>query len=271
MRRLIFVGLGAGLLLLGACGWGMARHEFKDDTTVDARISSIRVSSDSGDVTVRVGSTTRVHRTVHYDSDRPGATHRVDGDALVIDSCPVRNCWVDYDITVPAGTRLDGVVDSGRLEVDGVAAVNLKIDSGDAIVRDVTGAVNLDADSGTVQLSGIGAAVAVKSESGDVTVSDAKAAVTVAADSGDVTARGVGGPVDVRSSSGEVTVQLAAAQNVRAQADSGGVTVTVPRTTYRVRTATDSGSVNSAVADESGGAHQLDLHTESGDITVRYG
>jgi hypothetical protein len=271
MRRLIIVGMAVGLLALGACGWAMSRNEFSDDATVDARISSVRVSSDSGDVTVRVGSTTKVHRTVHYDADRPGATHRLDGDALVIDSCPARNCWVEYDVTVPAGTRLDGVVNSGQIEIEGLAAVNLKIDSGEATVRGVTGAVNLESESGSVRLAGIGAAVAVKASSGDVTVSDAKGAVSIAAESGNVTATGVGGAVDVRSESGDVTIALASAQDVRAQADSGGVTVTVPHTTYRVRTSTDSGNVDSAVADEAGGGHQLDLHTDSGDITVRYG
>ncbi|HET9144276.1 DUF4097 family beta strand repeat-containing protein [Actinophytocola sp.] len=270
MRRLVIAGLGAGLLMLGACGWAMGRNSFDDGARVDERISSIRVANDAGDVIVRAGETTTVHRKVHYDREQPGATHRVEGDVLVIESCPARNCWIDYEITVPAGTRLDGVLHSGRIEAEGLAAVNLKVDSGDVTLRRVAGAVNLQADSGQVTLVDIGAAVAVKSDSGDVTVNGAKAAVTIVAESGNVVAGGVGGAVDVRSSSGDLTLGLVSAQNVRARADSGAVAVTVPRGAYRVRAETDSGTVNSDVADDPAGGHQLDLHSDNGDITLQY-
>ncbi|HEU5473021.1 MAG TPA: DUF4097 family beta strand repeat-containing protein [Actinophytocola sp.] len=271
MRRWIAVGAAAGLLLLlGACDWDIARNVESDDAPVDGRVASVRIVNESGDVKIRTGDTTTVRRTVHFDQQRPGATHRLEGDVLVIEDCPVRNCWIDYELTVPAGTRVDGDVSSGSVAVDGAGSVNLKASSGDVDVRGVTGTVNLELDSGNVRLSNIGAAVAVQSGSGDVAVEGARAAVTVAAESGGVRAQGVTGPVDVRSGSGSITVELSAAQNVRARADSGEITVAVPRAAYRVRTGTDSGDVHSDVADDQAGAHTLDLHADSGDITIRY-
>ena len=48
------------------------------------------------------------------------------------------------------------------------------------------------------------------------------------------------------------------------------MSLSVPRADYRVRATTDSGRVENAVGDQPSGAHQLDLHTDSGNITVHY-
>jgi hypothetical protein len=229
------VGITAGVVLLsalGACGWAGSRNTDSDDTPVQGRITSVRVSSDSGDVRIHTGERPGVRRTVHYDRDKPGSTHRMDGDVLVIDSCPVRNCSIDYDITVPPGVRVAGEVDSGRFEVAGVAAVNLDIDSGDVTVRQISGMVNVTASSGAVHLADVADAVTVRANSGDVSVDNAGAGVTV-------------------------------------RADSGAISVSVPRGGYRVNTSSDSGDVESAVTVDPNGK-RLDLHTDSGDIAVRY-
>jgi hypothetical protein len=262
--------MGAGLLTLGACGWDIAREQFVNEAAVGQRITSVRLANDSGDVTIRSGQQTKVRREVHYDNDRPGATHQVDGEVLVIGSCPVRNCWISYDITVPAGTRVDGAIDSGSATLDGVGAVNLKSGSGDVTIRGVSGRVNLDAGSGSVEVADAGDAVAVQVGSGSVTVDHARAAVTVRASSGEVEVRGGGGPADIENTSGDVSVQLTTPNDVRAHAESGGVTVTVPRGTYHVTAVTGSGSVDNGVTDDPAGTHLLDLHTDSGDIAVRY-
>ena len=233
MRGLLVAGLGAGVLLLSACGWETNANRFTDDAAIDAKITSVRVNNESGDVTIRTGDKPSVHRTVRYDRDRPGGTHHVEGDVLVIDRCSVRRCAVDYEITVPAGTRVNGESDSGRIDVTGAAEVNFKVSSGDVAVHGVAGRVNVESDSGTVRLSGVGDDVAVRASSGDVTVDDARGSVSV-------------------------------------RGDSGNIAVSVPRGAYRVSTGTDSGDVRSDVTDDPGGTHRLDLHTSSGNITVKY-
>jgi hypothetical protein len=233
MRGFLVARLGAGVLLLSACGWEMSRNEFTDDAAIDAKITNVRVHNESGDVTIRTGDRASVHRTVRYDRDRPGATHHVEGDVLVIDRCPVRKCAVDYEVTVPAGTRVNGESDSGRVEVTGAAEVNFKVDSGDLTVSGVTGRVNVEADSGRVSLSDLGADVVVRADAGDVTVDNARGSVTV-------------------------------------RGDSGNIAVSVPRGPYRVSTGTDSGTVHSDVSDDPSGSHRLELHTSAGNITVKY-
>jgi DUF4097 and DUF4098 domain-containing protein YvlB len=269
MRSFAVAVLGAVVLTLTACGWG-GRNTASDDNVVAEPFTSVRIANDSGSVKIHAGSTARVHRTIHYDSKQPGSTHRVENGTLVIDSCRERNCTIEYELTVPAATRVDGAIDSGSVEVDGVAAVNLKVDSGRASVRHVAGKVNLDSSSGSVEVSDVGQAVVVRSESGRVRVDDVRAAVTVHAESGSVEARGIGGATDLSADSGSVTVGLASPQNVRVQADSGSVNVTVPRADYRVRAQADSGKVNNTIGDRPDAQHQLDLHTASGHINVSY-
>lgn len=255
MRR----GVGAlgalaatGLLILGACSWDTSTKT--DEATVDGSITKLRFDNDSGDVTVRVGDQASVKRVINYRRDAPDVqTHRVESDELILESCPTNNCWIDYEVVVPEGTVVDGEVGSGDITVSGVAKASARSESGDIDVRDIDGDAQAEAGSGHVNASGIAGAS------------------TLQADSGDIEATGLSGASTAESSSGSITLTLSQAQNVRAEASSGNVSVTVPAGSYRVATDTGSGDVNSDVANSDDGAHQIDLHTNSGDVTLRQG
>jgi DUF4097 and DUF4098 domain-containing protein YvlB len=250
-RGLVAVAVGAGLLVLGACGWS-GRNTDNDDTAVQESFTTVRIANDSGQVKIHTGTEAKVHRTIRYGSDRPGSTFRVENNALVIESCKVRNCSIDYDITVPAATSVDGAISSGSVDLAGVRSVNLSADSGRIALRDIAGKVNLDSSSGSVRVDGASGAVTIRSDSGTVTVTGARGAVSIQADSGSVDAT------------------LSTPQDVKIDADSGSVQLTVPREgSYKLTTKTDSGSVRSDVTHDSAGTHRLDLHSDSGSITVR--
>lgn len=268
-RWLVAAAVGAGLLTLAACDL-TGKETATDDSSVESQFTAVRIANDSGRVKIHSGSPAKVHRTMHFDKTKPGSTFHVDGTVLVIESCKERNCSIDYDVTVPAGTKVDGAINSGSVELDGVAGVNLKSDSGRVTMRHISGKVNLDSSSGSIEVSDVSDAVTIRSESGRVAVNDVRGAVSVEADSGSVEATGVGGPVAVHASSGSVTAGLSSAQDVKVKADSGSVTVTVPRAAYRLLTNTDSGRVSGDVHDDATGTHRLDLQTDSGSITVRY-
>jgi putative adhesin len=225
--------VGATGLLLTGCDWDRAGTTFEDSARLDQEISEVRFTNDSGNVRITIGDTVEVRRTVKYDDDKPGRTFRVDGgDTLVLEACEARNCWVDYDVTVPDGTRVSGHADSGSVEIAGVASANVETESGDITVRDVPGEVNAAAQSGTVDLSQIGGAVVAGAESGSVSVG------------------------------------LTAARNVAVHTESGDIEVSVPDAKYQVNAVTDSGSVDNGVGDDAAADHTLDLQAESGDITV---
>lgn len=221
-----------GLAVLGACGWDITKDKSSDKTNVTETFTSVNFANNSGNVTITVGDQPSVSREIHFEDTEPDATHRVEDGVLNLDPCPTNDCWIDYDVVVPEGTKVNGRVDSGNIEISGVSTANVEASSGEVTVRDVSGTVNVEASSGNIELDGIG------------------------------------GAAQVRSSSGNVTVGLDVVDDVRVQASSGNVEVAVPEGAYRVDASADSGDVTTDVQSDDSADHELDLRTNSGDITV---
>ncbi|EOD70025.1 DUF4097 family beta strand repeat-containing protein [Amycolatopsis vancoresmycina] len=241
--------IGVGLATAFGWGWG---SDFENSGTVSQAIRSVKLEGDSGSVKIRSGSgPSTVHETVsyHWRSKPSGPFYRVDGDQLVLGACGV-NCSVDFDVVVPPGVPVTGNVDSGGLDIAGVSSVDVHADSGHARVEDVSGAVTLRLDSGSIDLRNVGA-------------------VQLHSDSGSITGDKVRGPVDVTSSSGSVEFTLAQANDVKVNADSGSIELTVPGGPYRVQGDSDSGHREIDVPTDGSAQHLLDLTTESGSVTVR--
>jgi hypothetical protein len=250
LQGVFAMGVAGAVLLSGACG--MATKQYADDAKIDQPIRSVLVAGDSGSVKIRTGNDTNVHRDVHHISDRPGPTHRIDGDVLILESCPVRDCWVDYDVVVPADVTITGKLDSGDVSIDGAKSINLTAHSGDVTVRKVSGSVNLDVDSGTVDVADIGDNVSIE------------------ASSGDVKANQVAGSVDVGSSSGDIEVSLSEVGSVKTRSSSGDVRITVPQGKYRVTADVDSGSLDNGVGDDQSATDKVDVSANSGDVSIKF-
>jgi len=217
-------------LLLSACDWGeLGDKKFTDSESLSGPVSEVRFTNDSGNVKVTAGDAIEIRRTVGYHDTKPGKTYRMDGGALVFEACPERNCWVAYEVTVPKGTKVSGRLDSGDIEIAGLAGANVEASSGNVTVRDVEGEVNAKTESGNVQMWSIG------------------------------------GPVVAGAESGNITVALDQPRGVAATTSSGNVTVTVPAGSYHVRLHGD--LVSDAVGDDGTGP-SIDLRTDSGDITL---
>jgi DUF4097 and DUF4098 domain-containing protein YvlB len=214
-------------------------------------VRTVRIDNDSS-VSIRAGdvTTTTVHQRVSYSWNEPGETARLDGNELVLSGCGW-NCDVEYDVVVPKGTAVTGKADSGDVDLDGVASVDVSADSGNVKIRNVAGAVTAKADSGNVELTGIGQDVTVK------------------ADSGNITGEGLRGKVDAKASSGSVTLRLDVAQDVVARADSGNVELTVPQDRYRVEGDSDSGRRDIEITTDSTAANLLRVDSDSGNVTGR--
>ncbi|TDQ05315.1 DUF4097 family beta strand repeat-containing protein [Labedaea rhizosphaerae] len=272
MARAIAVAgvLGGGALLLSACGLTLQSHQYEDDAPVAQQFTKVQVNG-ADDVRIRVGTSSSVHRKVHYAENDPGKnTWRVEGSTLVLENCNHADCSIDYDLVVPAGTTVTGETGSGDIDVDGVAQLNFQTRSGDAVIRNVHGAVNIAASSGEVTVSDISGAVNVSASSGDVNVANVTGPVTAKASSGTVQATGVTGKVQVDADSGDITIGVTSVQDVTAHSGSGELDITVPNGKYRVLTDTGSGSVQSDVANDGSAQNVLDLRSGSGDITVRH-
>lgn len=241
--------IGVGLATAFGWGWG---SDFENTNTVSQSIRSVKLESNSGSVKIRTGTgPSTVHERVsyHWRGKPSGSFYRVDGDQLVLTDCG-SNCSVDFEVVVPPGVPVTGRMDSGGLDVAGVASVDVRSDSGHARVEDVPGLVKLQLESGGIDLRDVGE-------------------VQLRADSGSIRGTNVRGPVDVTSSSGSVDFALTQANDVKVKADSGSVDIEVPGGPYRVIGDSDSGHRDINVPTDGSASHTLDLTTDSGSVTVR--
>jgi hypothetical protein len=148
---------------------------------------------------------------------------------------------INYEITVPANTRLSARSGSGDLEVGDVAGpVDTSTGSGDVRVGRVTESVKARSGSGEINVgsaasieasTGSGNVVAssrgdleARSGSGDITAGQkGKGRVDVSTGSGDVEVTGATGPVHVRAASGDILVEGTPAAEWEVSASSGDV------------------------------------------------
>jgi hypothetical protein len=228
--------------------WSYATAQATDE--VDG-VRRVLIDNGSGDVAIRVGDvrSATVHQRFEYRWGEPDESVSVDGGTLLLGDCGSW-CSVDYDVVVPAGTEVHGEVQSGDLELVGVASAEIHASSDDVTIRQVEGPVRVVASSGDVRLSDIGGRV-------DAEVS-----------SGDLTGDGLRGPVDAHASSGDITLVLTVPQSVTADASSGDIELTVPDEQYRVEGESDSGDRDISVDQSRDAAHTLRLDASSGNVSV---
>lgn len=252
-RRTAALVLSAAVTVtaLAGCGGAGVRQTFND--TEKVKVSEIVMAGGSGDVLVRTApiAETRITRIVHGATD-PGESYRLDGTVLHIDTDCGHDCSASYQIEAPAGVAVRGELRSGDIGLDGVGATDLRLTSGDIMVRNASGAVT------------------ARSTSGDISVLDGKGGATIEATSGNVRVVNItGGPVDAQVTSGDVEVQLAAPNSVTARANSGDVNVMVPAGSYRVTADTGSGDHTiTGIVDDPSAKNVINVHTGSGDARV---
>jgi hypothetical protein len=270
MRTAGVLWIGLTLLVVGGCA--RADKEFRDERTIESGVAAITIDGGAGSVRITGtdGGSVHVKRHVRYGGDKPGATDEVSGAALTLHTgCGVA-CSVDYEVTAPKTVRVAGRAGSGNVSVTNVSTAAVTVSSGGLRVRDVAGALTARSSSGSIDISGVAGAVTAKSSSGGIRVDDVGGALTAEASSGSISATDLrGGHTSAHTSSGGITLDLAAAQDVDAEATSGDVKIgTGADQRYRISTDTSSGGANVKVPTDPSADHYLRLSTSSGGITV---
>jgi DUF4097 and DUF4098 domain-containing protein YvlB len=159
------------------------------------------------------------------------------------------------EIAVPADTRIRAQGDSVDIRVEGAGPVDCETDSGDVEVSAIEGNVNASSDSG------------------DIRIRRVKGRVHAEADSGDVEALEIAGDIEVETDSGEILISQTLAAPIRAEADSGSISVKLaPDSGYTIRMETDHGRITAPGMEVNGclrgGGPVVDLETDSGDIDI---
>jgi DUF4097 and DUF4098 domain-containing protein YvlB len=283
----------------GASVRGSFQRSFQVTDTVD-----LEVLTHSGDIKVHSGpaGTVSISGKIFvgdqwFSGDRQAQVSELEknppirqtGNSIRIDYVNARNISIDYDITVPADTRLRTHSGSGDQTVEGLRS-NLELESGSGDMRlndltgdlnvhtgsgnveaqAVTGGFNAEAGSGDIRLNAKGNGdVRVHTGSGNIELRDVRGTVRAEAGSGEITIDGTPtGVWDVRTGSGDVRLRLPeqAAFDLGASTGSGTVTVDHPVTM------TIQGNVQRAQRTISGkvrgGGPMLTVHTGSGDVQI---
>ncbi|TCP57261.1 putative adhesin [Tamaricihabitans halophyticus] len=264
------LGLGALELLLSGCAGAGVLSSFNDETTIEEPISTLRLDGVAGDVTVRIGDTARVERVVRYDEQRPGVTHAVRGGTLTLGRCPLSDCWLSYEVTVPKGTAVTGSVHSGDISLTEPGEVRLTTEAGSVRAERVDGPVRVESAAGDVTVDGADGPVSVRATAGSIRLTDVVGDIDAQTESGDVRGERLAGAAFTASTtSGSVRLALTDPRQVRANVQSGDIDLDVPRGPYQVEATVDSGATSIEVDTSERARRSLELAAGSGQITVR--
>jgi hypothetical protein len=254
LRRLL-AGLAGIFALAGVLSGALfmlelASRDVETVRTTYRGVKSVQLDTGSGDVSVvqgARGTPIRVTARITRSFNTPERTDHVRAGVLTLGgNCRnwIGDCGVDYDLTVPPGTRVDADVGSGDVSITGLrtrAPLVVRGGSGDLDLRDISApAVDLRVGSGNI--------------TADLRSSPL---VTVELGSGDLALALAGTPERVRTSTG-----------------SGDVELTVPAAaSYRIDTDTGSGDVTAdeALAHDDRSPRLLSVSTGSGDVNLRAG
>jgi len=177
------------------------------------------------------------------------------------------NVSIDYDLVVPARTRLAAETGSGDLKAHGLAGslrantgsgnltlaaisadVRAQTGSGDMDLSDVKGSMYVATGSGNIRTSRVSGRFVGSTGSGDIHLDQTGAGdVKVETGSGNVVARGVDGPLAVSTGSGDVHIEGRQAGDWRMSTGSGNVRLRFAgEPSFELDAETSSGSIEVA-------------------------
>jgi Putative adhesin len=285
----------------------------------------LEVSSGSGNITVHTGGSGSVYVSAKLHANSGSwlfgggnveeRIHRIEqnppvvqnGNTITIgkidDRELTRNISIDYDVTVPAQTRLNSHTGSGDQQITGLqlpltaktgsgnitvervaADTRVSSGSGDLKINSVKGVLYCDTGSGNIRAQDIAGDAVASAGSGNVEIQQS-AGGSVKADtgSGNIRLNGVKGGLTARAGSGDIHVDGEPTSDWRLGAGSGNITLKIPtQASFNIDARTSSGSLtvhhpitmqgsvshNHLQGKAGNGGVLLDLHTGSGDIEV---
>jgi Putative adhesin len=285
----------------------------------------LEVTSGSGNITVHPGASGSVYVSAKIHSNNGSwlfgsgnveeRIHRIEqnppivqhGDQITIgrieDRDLTRNISIDYDVTVPAQTRLNSQTGSGDQSVTGLQLpVTARTGSGNITVDNITGDTRVNSGSGDLKLNSIkgllfcetgsgniraqqiGGDVVASTGSGNIEVQlNAGGSAKADTGSGNIKLYGVKGSLRAQAGSGNIRAEGEPTSDWHLDAGSGNITLRVPaQANFNIDARTSSGSltlhhevtmqgslVKNHIQGRVGkGGALLDVHTGSGDIEV---
>ncbi|HTK94445.1 MAG TPA: DUF4097 family beta strand repeat-containing protein [Terriglobales bacterium] len=321
-RLLTFVAWAA-LLLLPLPALAASEGSFSRTLNVSAGDVDLNVQTGSGNITVRTGNdnSVRVEGRIHARGGWSGMSgdekvQRLEANPPIeqngnwirigrIDDGELRrNVSIDYELVVPARSRLSSETGSGDQRISGLkgavrahtgsgnltladiaAETRAESGSGDLDLSNITGRMYVATGSGNIRTSRVAGAFVGSSGSGDIHLDEtASGEVKATTGSGNVVVTGVNGPLDVSTGSGDVEVSGQQRGDWQLEAGSGNVRLKLAgEPSFDLDAHSSSGSIdvdfpitvqgtmrrNQIQGRVRNGGQLLKVHTGSGDIEIR--
>jgi DUF4097 and DUF4098 domain-containing protein YvlB len=312
MKRATYLGLLFVTLALAALPlFGASTGHFERTLQVTGPVD-LDVTSGSGNITVHTGSSgsVSVSAKIHGNnswfggSDVEDRIRRIEknppieqqGNTIHIgrveDRDLLRNISIDYELTVPAQTKLGSHTGSGDQSINGVqlpltaktGSGNVTVEnvagdaqvssgSGDLKIDGVKGSLHASTGSGTIRAQGIAGEMSASTGSGDVEMHQTAAGdVKASTGSGNVHLFGVNGGLRVSTGSGDIEVEGQATHDWRLGAGSGNLKIRLPKgASFDLDAQTTSGTLNfkhSFSSDVSISKHHIQGKVGSGGVIV---
>ncbi len=287
-RRVGLLGLVfaiAAVSAQAAGSWNSVRGRFERTFSVNGPVE-LQIKNGSGDIVVREGGSGSVEiRAKIYVGNGWFGGGGDDSKVHAIESNPpveqfgntirikelegYHNISIDYEIAVPAETRVRSETGSGDVTVEGIQGpAEVQTGSGDVKMHEVHGNVRAETGSGDTRFDGIDAGrVEIKTGSGDVDLRDLRCALQATTGSGDIQAQGrPTGTWRLDTSSGEVKLHLPSdlAFDLDAHTGSGDVH-TAGSLSLTILGSLGHGELRGKAR---GGGVPVEVQTGSGDITI---
>ena len=198
----------------------------------------LTIDNFSGSVSVRAGeagaievvANKQARRKDDLDQIKVDITRTPDGLAIKAEKPPgVGNASVQFEITAPADTRLDGRTGSGSIRVEGLrGAVKAWSGSGSLVVAGALGGVDAHTGSGSIEVRGVGGGTSIDSGSGSLQIYGADGELEAQTGSGSIEVREASGPVRMDSCSGGIDYEGSPQGDCRFETGSGSITLHLP-------------------------------------------
>jgi hypothetical protein len=295
--------MAAVVTSLAAVAAASEQGSFQRTLTVSSP-ATLEVRTRSGDIMVRSGpaGTVSITGRIHVEN-RWGAGNRQaevadleknppikqNGNSILIDYPTPHQIAIDYEIVVPADTRLRTDSGSGDQSVEGLRTnPELESGSGDIRLTDIGGSAKLRTGSGEIEVRELAGGMDAQTGSGDVRLDQKTAGdVRIRSGSGDLELRGVNGALAVETGSGDVRVNGTQTGAWELRTGSGEVELSLPKEArFDLDASTSSGDIevggplsitvqgrldserHELRGQVGGGGPLLRVHTGSGDVRI---
>lgn len=183
--------------------------------------------------------------------------------------------------TIRIAKFLDGMSVLVELTVPPATSIRAQSDSADLHVRGIAGPVEAETDHGHVEATGIEGEVRIETDHGRIEIRGVQGSVSLRSDSGSIEVAEIGGRIDARTDSGWMVLSQTTAAPIRAESDSGDITIRLAGGSgYDLSAETDHGSILIAALDPAqdrgqrirekirGGGPPVEARTDHGDIEI---